>query len=91
VSDALSQCQAVLRSNVRREMNRQALTWRDLSRLMGFSSPAAIYDAVQGQRSPTLTTLVKLATALGTTPHALLTPSPIGTLTCATSVMIPPT
>lgn len=64
----------VLRSNVRRYMERNALSFRDLAVLSGYRGPGGIHNCIIGPRFPHMVTIIDIAAALGVTPADLLTP-----------------
>jgi transcriptional regulator with XRE-family HTH domain len=61
--------------NVRRIRLEIGLTQEQFSERSGFSQQY-VSDLERGRRNPTVVTLFELATALNSTPVALLTPSP---------------
>ncbi|MEW5926993.1 MAG: helix-turn-helix transcriptional regulator [Gemmatimonadota bacterium] len=56
---------------LRKTRERQGLNQSDIARRSGLT-PAAISQLEGGQREPNFSTLVRLATALGTTPNDLM-------------------
>ena len=61
-------------TNVLREMNRQALTQRDLADRAGLRSHTSVHRWLHCDESPRLLTITRVANALGVTPLSLLTP-----------------
>lgn len=64
----------VYQANVAREIDRQALTYRELADRAGLRSHTTIHRWLHAKDSPTLTTVARVAHALRVTPLSLLTP-----------------
>jgi len=72
--DARQRILGTVRANIRAELNRQALTYTDLCKRIGYASKGTIGNFMSGPRSPTINTLALVAAALDVDPLKLMEP-----------------
>ena len=73
--DARQRLLDTARANIRAELNRQAMSYDDLRKRIGYASKGTIGNFMTGTRTPTFSTLALVASALGIDPLKLLEPT----------------